>query len=190
MRMKRCIVFVLIAAAVASACAGASSSPGATPGTTTPASPAASATPSVLDRLNRLNSLRTDQAAALASPRPLTLPDRYTLNAGYPQATACGGVPSGLTWEYGSSSADAPALVTIARSTARYDTTDAPASRVSVREIGGRQGVLVSPLTADGMAQTMAVYFPEPFGMTAIYAFSISQDDLLGVAAAVAVATR
>lgn len=135
-------------------------------------------------------AIPVEEAAALAPPRPLVLPAGYTLRDGFPQATACGGNPSGLSWEFTSSRVDTPTDISIVRSIVRYDTTDAPASSVSVREIGGRQAVLVSPATPDGLAQRSAVYFPEPVGMTAIYAFSLPVDELLKVAEAVAEATR
>jgi len=132
-----------------------------------------------------------EQAGALNAPRPLALPDGYVLKQGYPQATACSGRPSGLEWDFTVSGAqNIPADVTVIRVITRYATPDAAASRVSVQTINGRQAVVVTPATPDGLAQRSNAFFPEPFGMTAIYAFNLSQEELLKVAVAVAEATQ
>lgn len=133
-----------------------------------------------------------EEARGLDFPRPLVMPAGYTAfedeDSG---ATACGGKASGIGRDFATRGpADTPGNVFVGRGTTRYEVLDVAATRVSVRSIGGRDAVVVGPVTPDGLAQQSEVLFPEPFGMTVVYGFSISEEQLLPVAEAVAEASR
>ena len=132
-----------------------------------------------------------EQAQSLDFPQPLEMPPGYTLKEGMPQATACSGKPSGVRYEYDVLGANnIPAHLTVGRGVSKIATPQSPASRITTTVIGGREAILIRPFTPDGLAQTSEVIFPEPFGMTDIYAFNLSEAALLEVAEAVAKASQ
>lgn len=141
------------------------------------------------------SAIALEQAKGLQFARSLNMPTGYVLEPGYPQATACSGVPSGIEWVYsGSGAGGAPARVSVGRDVARLATpggeTGVARSRVSTSVISGRDAIVVRPATTDGLAQISAVIFPESFGKTSVDAFNLSEADLLTIARAVADAAR
>jgi len=136
-------------------------------------------------------AILVEEASSLDFRRPLVMADEFVLTEGSPHATACAGTPSGLGWDFTTEGAQGiPAAVSIARVTTKFTTADVPASQVSTQVIGGREGIVIKPTTADGLGQTSQVLFPESFGKTLIYASNLSEDQLLQVAEAVAEASR
>lgn len=132
-----------------------------------------------------------EQVQSLDFPRPLEMPPGYTLKEGMPQATACGGGARGVLREYSVLGAnEIPGNLSIGRGTSKIATPHGAASRISTTVIGGREAILIRPFTPDGLAQTSEVIFPEPLGMTDVYAFNLSEAALLEVAEAVARASQ
>lgn len=119
------------------------------------------------------------------------MPPGFTLEAGYPRATACGGSASGIQWRYlGPGAYGTPANVSVLRGVTKYVTADVPAKNVSTVRVGTREAILIRPTTSDGFVQISQVVFPEGFGTTVVYAFNLSEESLLQVASAVEEATR
>ncbi len=151
--------------------------------------------PEVRGAMDRLAAGRCDyapieDAAAIAMPRQPELPSNLTPPAS-PIAVACGGVVTGMNYEYSGTSANGlPATVLIARSVAGGWGVDAARDRVSLSAVGGRQIIIVRPETADATGQTSQVIMPEPFGLTAIHAFNLNETELREVAAAVIAASQ
>ncbi len=108
------------------------------------------------------------KAAALDFPRTLVLPEGYSPEELEP-ARACSGQVTALTWGYSVSGVEGiPGHVQISRTVGKARTYDVASSRVSVQDIGGREGIFIRPITADGLAQISYVLFPEPFGVTGV----------------------
>jgi hypothetical protein len=80
--------------------------------------------------------------------------------------------------------------VSVVRQTTKYDTQSVAKSQMSTQTIGGREAVVVSPVSSSGLAQRYLIYFPESFGMTAIQTFNLDEDAAFKVAEAVAGASR
>ena len=102
-----------------------------------------------------------------------------------------GGVVYAARWDYAVTPyTGAPAGVSIDRGLFKYTTFDAAVDRVKVITVGGRQAVLIEPITPDGVSSASLVVFPEPFGTTWIAAADLPLSDLLEVAEIVAKATQ
>lgn len=135
-------------------------------------------------------------AGDLDFPRQLEMPEGYTLappdiEGSNPWTRRCGGQTGWVGRRYIATGEQGIfANVIIVRSRLRYDTQDIAASRVSTQVIGGREAVVIAPLSAGGFAERSLVYFPEVFGKTAIHAFNLSGPEMLKVAEAVAEASR
>ncbi len=131
------------------------------------------------------------QRATLDFPRPLTLPEGYTLQPDQPEVVACSGTVTSVNWNYTFAAPNGlTANILISRSLAKAFDFDVAADRVSQTTIGGRDAIVVRPVTPDGVAQRSAVVFPEPFGTTSIQAAYLPEAELLAVAEAVAKATH
>ncbi|HET9476406.1 MAG TPA: hypothetical protein VFP63_02850 [Dehalococcoidia bacterium] len=103
---------------------------------------------------------------------------------------ACEGKVYAARWDYNYSNASGyPGGLTIARSVFSHITRDVSSSRVKPVVIGGRQAILIEPLTPDGISSSAGVIFPEPFGTTEIQSAGVPLPDLLAVAETVALAT-
>ena len=139
--------------------------------------------------------IEPEQAGDLDFPRPLVMPEGYTLappdvEGRNPWASRCGDKTRILGLRYNATGAEGIyAQIIIVRSRLRYDTQDVAASRVTTQVIGGREAIVILPF-GDGLAQRSLVFFPESFGKTAIHAFNLSGEELLKVAEAVAEVTR
>lgn len=136
-------------------------------------------------------SITRSSAPELDLARGFTLAKEYAMEADSPHATACGGHPSGLQWDYTVDGAQGTVgTVSIVRVTTNYETANVAASRVSTQVVGGREAIVVRPRAADGLAEASKVIFPETFGMTVVQAFNVSETQLLEVANAVAEVTQ
>jgi hypothetical protein len=139
-----------------------------------------------------------DNAASLDFTDPLRMSAAFALsemdsaNTGTnPWALSCGGVLRSRGWDYTATGPQGtPATLSIVRTTTTYDTQEVAESRVSIRIVGGREAVVIEPLSPDGLAQRTLIYFPEPFGKTSIHAFNLPEADVLKVAEAVAEASQ
>ena len=108
-----------------------------------------------------------------------------------PVVVQCSGSVTGVNREYqGMAASGAPATLLIARGVSRAWGADVAVDSVTEAKIGGRDAIIIKPATPDGIGQTSLVIFPEPFGITIVYAFSLSETELLAVAEAVAAVTR
>ena len=150
------------------------------------------------DRLLASNcvSIPVEQAGALDFPRPLVMPAGYVPDEAAPEtgsnyALSCGGRPWNRGWNYATTGAEGiPARVSIVRSTLTYDIQDVALSQVSIEVIGGREAVVIRPVSPDGLAQRHIVHFPESFGSTYVHTFNLSEAEVLKIAEAVAEASR
>lgn len=102
---------------------------------------------------------------------------------------ACNGAVIGVkrAYDYGGGR-----LIVARNRTTVYDGIRASAERVKVISIGGRQAVLIEPVTPVGteLGGQTAIIFPEPFGKTFVFTFDVPLTDALKVAEIVAQATR
>lgn len=130
-------------------------------------------------------------ASSIALTRPLELPLSFKASADSPSAVACGGIVTGLNYEYSGIGANGlPATLLIARSVVRAWGVDAATDRIGVSIIGGRDVIVVRPATDEAIGQTSQVIIPETFGLTAIHAFDLNETELREVAAAVIAASQ
>lgn len=138
-------------------------------------------------------SIPVSEAGALDFPRPFAPPEGFT--PGQPTegdgAWGCGDKASAVSWSYQTSGPlDTPGNVGLSRLSWRFVTADVARNRVRVQNIGGRDAVVIGAATADSLAQTSQIIFPEPFGMTLISAFNVPEASLLKFAEAAAEASR
>jgi hypothetical protein len=130
------------------------------------------------------------EAKSLDFPRPIALPKEYSPEDLVP-ARSCGGQVAGLTWGYTVSGVEGiPGHVQISRSVGKARTYDVASDRVSIEHFGGRDAIFIRPVTPDGLAQIAYVLFPEPFGVTGVQTFNLSEADTTVVAQAVAEASK
>jgi hypothetical protein len=130
------------------------------------------------------------EAKSLDFPRPVALPKEYSPEELVP-ARVCSGQVAGLTWGYTVSGVEGiPGHVQISRSIGKARTYDVASDRVSVEHFGGREAIFIRPITPDGLAQIAYVLFPEPFGVTGVQTFNLSEADTTAVAQAVAEASK
>lgn len=117
--------------------------------------------------------------------------DENDLNTG---AVACVGSDDPYVVRYKCrllSATGLPSDIVIGRSKFRFETGwDVAADRVTAQDIAGRDAIVIRPIDATGRGERSAVIIPEPFGMTFIYAFSISEDELMRLAELVAGASH
>ncbi len=114
--------------------------------------------------------------------------DAENINSGL---LACGDTITVARWTYKVTSYNGfPAEVTIARSFYRLMFTDASVDRVKSTVIGGREAVLIEPVTPNGLGSSVQVAFPEDFGMTWIGSAGFPLSDMLMIAKLVAEATK
>ena len=100
---------------------------------------------------------------------------------------ACAGKVYAARWDYKVSLPNSgQGRLTIVRSLLSHIPKDVSANRVKTVEVGGRQAVLVEPLTPDGISSAAAIIFPEQFGVTEIQSAGIPLTQLLEVAELVA----
>jgi hypothetical protein len=130
-----------------------------------------------------------ERGAELGFPRPLALPEQCVL--GGTEVVACGETVTSVNWHYTFEAPNGlPANILISRSLVRAFAYDVAAERISRTTIGGRDAIVIRPVTPDGVAQTSAVIFPEAFGTTSIDAVYLPEADLLALAEAVARASK
>jgi hypothetical protein len=123
--------------------------------------------------------------------RPFDLPTKWTPRdpeSPLPLTFACGAAVTTLSYEYVSAGGGPPASLGIVRTVDHALGVDVAADRVTTMQIGGRAAIVVRPASPDGIGLTSEVIFPEPFGFTDIYAFSISEQELLAIATSVSAA--
>lgn len=131
------------------------------------------------------------QGIELDFPRPLVLPRGYVPQEGQPEVVACSGIVTSVNWHYTFQAPNGlPANIQISRSVARAFDFDVAADRISTKTIGGRNAILIKPVTPDAVAQRSAVVFPEAFGATSIEAAYLPEAELLAVTEAVAAASK
>ncbi|HXK34066.1 MAG TPA: hypothetical protein VNM91_08660 [Dehalococcoidia bacterium] len=108
-----------------------------------------------------------------------------------PQVIECSGSVTSINREYvGTAANGGPATILLTRSVSRALGIDAAEESVSVTTIDGRTAILIRPVSPDGTGQTSNIIFPEDFGTTTVYAFNLSEPELIRVAEAVAAATK
>jgi hypothetical protein len=118
----------------------------------------------------------------------LDLPSEYIIAVDSPNtgAIACSGTVYTARREYRVKTSNGmTADVIIGRSIFRIERFDVATDRVGTAVVGGREAVVIEPITPDGLAQRSGVFFPESFGETFIAASSLPQHDLLELAAIV-----
>lgn len=138
------------------------------------------------------------KAASLDLPRPLRLPENYTISdedsAGTgmnPWALECDGIIRSRGWDYATAGVeDIPGKAVVVRLIVRYDLQSVAESQVSVERVGARDAVVIRPASSSGLAQRYVFYFPESFGMTVVHTFNLDEGAALEFANAVAEATQ
>lgn len=107
----------------------------------------------------------------------LSLPSEYRLVR--KEGVACNGTPTSVVWEY-----EGPAqptgivpFVLISRSAIDYDLIDVASDRPEVIMTGGRDAVIISPLSEDGYGQIARAWIREPFGNTTINTSDLPRAD-------------
>lgn len=123
----------------------------------------------------------------------LDLPSEYVLVQDVASGViACGDTVIGMNLVY-----DGPAqptgivpYVTISRSIVDHDEIDAATERIQLRNISGRDVIVMEPLTKDGYGQWGRAWISEPFGFTVVHTVDLPRDEFLKLVELVASSTR
>jgi len=108
----------------------------------------------------------------------------------HPKVFACGDRVTTVTYEFDSQNTELPASFGVVRSVDKGLVTDVAEDRVTTTSIAGRDVILIRSITPDALGQTSEVLIPEPFGMTDVYAFNVTEAELREIVAAVLASTK
>jgi hypothetical protein len=108
---------------------------------------------------------------------------------------ACGEMVLSANWNYSGPSpfpGETPSYIQVSRTTgsSTAEEIDVAVDRPTTTEIGGRQAVIIEPLTESGYRQPGYAWFHEPFGTTRVYTMSLSRGDFRKLLEAIASSTR